>query len=71
MRYNFNPLACAPAPVKIFGGGTLVCPAAADVNADSKRNMSDAIHLLLHLFSGGPAPVGEPLTLEECVSGAP
>ena len=48
-----------------FGGALTVsadCPGEppcdnGDVNADGRLDISDAVHLLNHLFLGGPAPV--------------
>jgi len=35
-------------------------PVQGDVNGDGRRNVSDAVYLLRHLFAGGPAPVDAP-----------
>jgi hypothetical protein len=33
------------------------CPNPGDVNGDTALDLGDAIYILSHLFSGGPAPV--------------
>jgi hypothetical protein len=39
------------------GGGAGTPSGNGDVNGDAALNLTDAIHLLQHLFQGGPAPV--------------
>jgi hypothetical protein len=58
------------------GAATPTCLGTIDANGDGSRNVSDAVFLLLFLFSGGrapPAPGPEscglsPLPLEPCAS---
>jgi len=51
---------------RLFLGARIDCPRASDVNGDLRENITDAIHLLLYLFQGGPAPMGEPIPVAEC-----
>jgi hypothetical protein len=39
-----------------LGGVAPLCLDAADVNDSGVLDLSDAVHLLNHLFSGGPPP---------------
>ncbi|HLU46440.1 MAG TPA: FG-GAP-like repeat-containing protein, partial [Planctomycetota bacterium] len=45
----------------LFSGGSLPCPAAAEVNGDDTLNLSDPVYLLGYLFLGGSPPVGSEL----------
>lgn len=49
---------------RAWAGGGGVAPVAGDVNGDGALNLTDPIHLLNFLFTGGPAPV-------ECPTRAP
>jgi len=50
------PIGAPPGGAGVSPGAGTPCPAAWDANADGAVDLSDPLHLLGHLFDGGPPP---------------